>query len=560
LVIHTLFLPLRTTKNEKRIAFMGFTLMLLSQLIHDALGQPITSSITVTSIAQDHRKIQARSLFIARAGASFDGHTFVQTAVDAGAVAVVGEKDRSEISLQENIPYIQVVDSRRAVAKLAATFYGHPSRSLITFGVTGTDGKTTTSFLLHHLLSSKYKVGLLSTAAIKVGEKTLDLEGHFTTPEATEVQKYLALFRDEGCTHAVIESSSHGFALHRLDGVKYDFGIWTNLYPEHLDFHKTFEAYREAKLELMRRASMCVLNRDDENFEYFLKAAGENSPFQIHKHSSANDPQDLEGGRRKGEGGQKTSPPLTYGRHPDSDWQLLNIKAHPGEQIFTVKIRSVREDDNSLKLSPDKSVTVAPRLPMVGAYNVHNALAALIAAHEAGVMVNDLFNKLGSFTGVPGRMEVVQREPFALIVDFAHTPPALENMLSVLRPVTRGKLIVVVGAAGERDPGKREPLGEMAVKLADLAIFTEEDSRSEDVNLILGEMARGAIKAGGEATKSYWCIADRREAIRFAVSQAQEGDTIVLAGKGHEATLERMSETLAWDEVAEARRVLEKRF
>jgi UDP-N-acetylmuramoyl-L-alanyl-D-glutamate--2,6-diaminopimelate ligase len=522
--------------------------MLLNQLIHDALGQSVTSSVTVTGIAQDHRKIQEGSLFIARAGASFDGHNFVQTAVDAGAIAFVGERNRDEISLQENIPYIQVTDSKRAVAKLAATFYGQPSQSLITFGVTGTDGKTTTSFLLHHLLSAKYKVGLLSTAAIKVGEKTLDLEGHFTTPEATEVQKYLALFRDEGCTHAVIESSSHGFAQHRLDEVKYDFGLWTNLSSEHLDFHKTFEAYREAKLELMRRSSVCILNRDDENFGYFRDAALEKEERKA---------QDLTPSISS-----LTFPPklLSYGRHEDSDWQLLDIKASPGEQVFTIQIRSMRQNDNLLKPMLDNHVTVAPRLPMVGAYNVHNALAALIAAHEAGVMVNDLLEKLGSFTGVPGRMEIVQREPFALIVDFAHTPPALENMLSVLRPVTQGKLIVVVGAAGERDPGKREPLGEMAVRNADLAIFTEEDSRSEDVNIILGEMARGAITAGGEATRNYWCIPSRREAIRFAVSQAEKGDTIVLAGKGHERTLERAFETLPWDEVAEARRALEGRF
>jgi UDP-N-acetylmuramoyl-L-alanyl-D-glutamate--2,6-diaminopimelate ligase len=537
--------------------------MLLSKLIQDALGQRLESGVEVTGIAQDHRKVQAGFIFVARAGATFDGHTLIQTAADTAAVAIVGEKSRAEILLQQDIPYIQVADSKRAVPKLAATFYGHPSQSLITFGVTGTDGKTTTSFLLHHLLGAKYKVG----------EKTLDLEGHFTTPEATEIQKFLALFRDEGCTHAVIESSSHGFAQHRLDEVMYDYGIWTNLTPEHLDFHKTFEAYREAKLELMRRARVCVLNRDDENFEYFKQAAGE---------------QGSKGAREKNRKSKVENqnlqtltpepPSLSYGRHPESDWQLLNIEAQPGEQIFTVKIRNgavlqnpsplrelaeggeMRRDDKTIKNVTPASVTVAPRLPMVGAYNVHNALGALIVAHEAGVMVDDLFNRLESFTGVPGRMEVVQREPFALLVDFAHTPAALGNMLSVLRPVTEGKLIVVVGAAGERDPGKRELLGEIAVKKADLAIFTEEDSRSEDINVILSEMAKGAILAGGEATKSYWCISDRREAIRFAVSQAKKGDTLVLAGKGHEATLERSVETLVWDEVAEARRALEKRF
>lgn len=543
--------------------------MVLSKLIRNALGQSITSNAEVTGIAQDTRKVEPGFVFIARMGGSFDGHKFVQAAADAGAVAVVGEKPRADISVQQDIPYIQVTDSKRAVPKLAAAFYGHPSQSLVTFGVTGTDGKTTTSFLLHHLLSAKYKTGLLSTAAIKVGEKTLDLEGHFTTPEAPEIQRFLALFRDEGCTHAVIESSSHGFAQHRLDEVKYDYGVWTNIYPEHLDFHKTFEAYREAKLELVRRARVSVLNRDDENFLYFLKAA-----------EGQRKEEEAEGKSRTSSSPPASSSPfpplptkpqtlnpeprtLTYGQHLDSDWRLVNIKARPGEQIFTAKIRRdvlMREDDKSLKPDNERRVTIAPRLPMVGAYNVHNALAALIAAHEAGVMVNDLLNQLGSFTGVPGRMEVVQREPFALLVDFAHTPPALENMLGVLRPVTLGKLIVVVGAAGERDPGKREPLGEMAVKHADLAIFTEEDSRSEDVNLILGEMAKGAIKAGGEATKNYWCISDRREAIRFAVSQAKPGDTIVLSGKGHERTLERIGETLPWDEVAEARRALEKRF
>ncbi len=523
--------------------------MRLNQLIHEALGQNISSDVMVTGIAQDTRKVQPGFVFIARMGGSFDGHKFVQNAADAGAVAIVGEKNRAEISLQEPIPYLQVQDAKRAVPKLAATFYGHPSQTLVTFGVTGTDGKTTTSFLLHHLLSAKYKTGLLSTAGIKVGEKTLELEGHFTTPEAPEVQKFLALFRDEGCTHAVIESSSHGFAQYRLDEVKYDYGIWTNLSPEHLDFHRTFEAYREAKLELLRRAKVGVLNRDDKNFVYFAKAAlGEEK-----------------GKRKKDEKPLLLSPfssLLTYGRHAESDWRLEHIEARPGEQIFTAKVRSelMREDDKSLKPEADERVTIAPRLPMVGAYNVHNALGALASAHKAGVMINDLFNQLGSFTGVPGRMEVVQREPFAVLVDFAHTPPALENMLSVLRPVTAGKLIVVVGAAGERDPGKRTPLGEVAVKHADLAIFTEEDSRSEDVNKILVDMAKGAIHAGGEATKNYWCISDRREAIRFAVSQAKKGDTIVLAGKGHERTLERMLETLPWDEVGEARRALEKRY
>ncbi|NJP12037.1 MAG: hypothetical protein HC866_23300 [Leptolyngbyaceae cyanobacterium RU_5_1] len=249
--------------------------MTLSRLIKEALGQQVSSKHQVLSkqkvkgIAQDNRKVKKGFIFVARQGGSVDGHQFIDDAIKRGAIAVIGQ--RPDMSLA--IPYIFVPDAKPAIAKLAATFYGYPSQKLFTLGVTGTDGKTTTSFLLHHLLSTHHKTGLLSTAGIKVDSQKQNLEGHFTTPEAPEVQKLLALFRDEHCTHAVIESSSHGFAQHRLDEVNYDIGLWTNLSPEHLDFHKTLEAYREAKRELMHRARVSVLNRDDASFEYFYKAA-----------------------------------------------------------------------------------------------------------------------------------------------------------------------------------------------------------------------------------------------------------------------------------------------
>ncbi len=501
--------------------------MTLSKLIKEALGQDLNSKKQVKGIAQDNRKVDKGFIFVAREGGSVDGHNFIDDAIKRGAIAIIGQRQ----DFSTAVPYIFVPNPKQAVAKLAAAFYDYPSQKLFTLGVTGTDGKTTTSFLLHHLLSKQHKTGLLSTAGIKVAEQKLDLEGHFTTPEAPEVQKLLALFREEHCTHAVIESSSHGFAQHRLDEVDYDIGLWTNLSPEHLDFHKTLSAYREAKCELMRRARVSVLNRDDANFEYFYEAALLSPPSFL-------------------------LPPkkvITYGKHPECNWQLLDIENKPGEQIFRVKLRL---DEQSLK----NDVIVALRLPMIGEYNVYNALAALAAAYEAGAMLDDLFKQLETFPGVPGRMQVVQREPFAVIVDFAHTPPALENLLSVMRPVTDGRLIVVVGAAGERDPGKRQPLGSIAVKQADLAIFTEEDSRSEDIVQILAQMSLGAIKAGGEATKHYWCIPDRSQAIKFAITQAKPGDTVLLVGKGHEYTLERSTEVIPWDEVAEAHRALERRF
>jgi UDP-N-acetylmuramoyl-L-alanyl-D-glutamate--2,6-diaminopimelate ligase len=473
-----------------------------------ALGSNLSNDRVVTGIAQDNRRVRPGFIFVARQGDKVDGHSFAEDAVRRGAIALVGERALTSLA---GVPYLKVDNAKAAAAKLAAAFHAHPSRALFTIGVTGTDGKTTTSCLLHQLLSSRYKTGLLSTAAIKLGETELELEGHFTTPEAPEVQQLLARFRDEGCSHAVIESSSHGFAQHRLDEVTYNLGVWTNLSHEHLDFHGSFEAYREAKLTLMRRAELSILNRDDPSYEVFAAAA-------------------------KGV--------ISYGSSHESDWQLSRLEARLGRLEF-----AVRQAAQSYALS----------LPMVGHYNAHNAVAALAAARAAGIPAEQLIEPLSTFAGVPGRMQVVQSKPFSVIVDFAHTPPALEKALLALQPLTEGSLIVVIGAAGERDPGKRSLLGKVAREQADVAVFTEEDSRSENIHAILVEMAQGAMAAGGKATQSYWCIADRREAIQLAIKMAQPGDTVLLAGKGHERTLERATETLAWDEVAEARRALAQR-
>jgi len=486
--------------------------MKLEALIRGALGLHLPlPDVDVTGVAQDTRRedLAPGFVFVARRGAA-DGHRFVAQALEKGAVAVVGEASEGEqraFSWFGAVPYIRVENDKVALAELAATFYEHPSRSLFTLGVTGTDGKTTTSYLLHHLLSGRYRAGLLSTAGVRVGEEEVGLEGHFTTPEAPEVQRFLAQFRDAGCTHAVLESSSHGLAMHRLDEVSYDVGVWTNLSPEHLDYHGSFEAYRAAKGELMARAALSVLNADDPAFDYFSGRAGR---------------------------------VIRYGVG-EADWRAAEVREAPGRLSWVLLVGENR---------------YPATLPMVGRYNVHNALAALAAAHEAGVPIQTLLERLASFPGVPGRMQVVQRAPFAVVVDFAHTAPALEKALQAVRPQVAGRLIVVVGAAGERDPGKRAPLGEVATQHADLAVFTEEDSRSEDVEVILETMAAGA---GGVRGERFWLVPDRREAIRKAVGMARPGDLVLLAGKGHERTLERRTETLAWNEVAEAVEALNAR-
>lgn len=490
--------------------------MNLSKLISDALGVQLElPEVDVTKVEQDTRGLEPglNAVFVARRGAAQDGHRFVPQALERGAVAVVGIASPDEqkgFPWHGGVPYIQVPDDKVALAKLAATLHGRPSEKLFVLGVTGTDGKTTTSYLLHHLLSPD--AGLISTAGAKVGAETLPLPGHFTTPEAPAVQELLARFVAAELPYAVVESSSHGLALHRLDEVAYDVGVWTNLTPEHLDFHGTFERYRDAKAQLMDRAEVSVLNLDEPEYGFFAARARES---------------------------------VSYGLAEGATFRAVDIREGPGALSWRLEYGGQ---------------TFAATLPMVGRYNVHNALAALAAAHLAGVPLELLLERLTTFPGVPGRMQVVQTEPFAVVVDFAHTPTALTKALGAVRPQVAGRLVVVVGAAGERDPSKRAPLGERAVRGADVAIFTEEDSRSEDPNEILAQMAAGADGAGGRAGETYLVVPDRREAVRRAVALAGPGDLVLLAGKGHERTLERRHETLPWDEVAEARAALAERM
>jgi UDP-N-acetylmuramoyl-L-alanyl-D-glutamate--2,6-diaminopimelate ligase len=460
----------------------------------------------VTGVQQDHRHVSRGDLFVARSGAKFDSHQLLAQAVAAGAVALVGDRPPLEVGAL-GAPYVQVSDARRALPYLAAAFHRHPSERLRVLGVTGTDGKTTTSYLLHWLLAGTATPGLSSTAGLYLGTQELaPEEGHFTTPEATAVQELLARFVAGGATHAVLESSSHGFAMHRLDAVRYSVGLFTNLTPEHLDYHGGLAEYREAKATLMRRAPISVLNRDDEAYDYFAAASNEL---------------------------------ITYGQHPGAELRIVSAVQRQAGTLLELDVRGER-------LTVD--------LPLLGSYNAHNAAAALGAALLEGADLPDAATRLASFPGVPGRMQIVAAEP-TVIVDFAHTGPALTKALeAVRRPGAR--LIVVIGAAGERDDKKRGLLGRAAVTGADLALFTEEDSRSEDVDRILEQMAQGARAAGATAGKQFLLQPDRREAIRQAIAAAAPGDVVLLAGKGHERTLERANVTLPWDEAAEARAAL----
>lgn len=466
----------------------------------------------ILSVTHNAAWVTPGAAFVAIRGARVDGHAFAAQAAQQGAAVIFGEG--WPLPGPCPLPYVSVPNARAALADLAAELEGHPSRELKVVGVTGTDGKTTTSWLTAHLLrAAGLPTGLLSTVGYQLADgETRHFPAHFTTPEAPQVQATLRQLVASGARAAVLEASSHALALERVRAVAWDVAIWTHLTSEHLDFHGDVESYFAEKRKLIERAPFAVLNADDP-WTARLKLG-------LH---------------------------VTYSEEGrPADWQARQIEEQPGGLAFEVE-------------SP--AGTFAAFLPMIGRFNVGNALAAMAAAQHLGAAAEQLVSGLASFGGVPGRMERVGSPPASgatfgprVIVDFAHTPPSLEKALGTLRTTTRGQLIVVIGAAGgPRDPGKRGPLGEVATRLADEAIFTEEDSRDTPLAEILTAMALGA-KGAGRA--NYCIIPDRQHAIRHAVRLAGPGDTVLLAGKGPEDTLERADETLPWNEIEEARAAL----
>lgn len=473
----------------------------------------------VTGVTHNAAWVQPGSVFVAIRGAKFDGHSFIAQAHAAGAVAVLGEGLAD--GQTSPLPYLTVPSARAALADAAAALAGHPSRRLKVVGVTGTDGKTTTSWLTRHLLrSAGLQTGLLSTVGYELPDGELrHFPAHFTTPEAPQVQATLGEMVAVGGQAAVLEASSHALALDRVRGVDWDVAVWTHLSSEHLDFHGTLEHYFADKRKLVERARFAVLNVDDPwTAQLRGVAPGETTYSAENQHA---------------------------------DWRAQDIEERHTGLHFRV-------------VSPAGEFSAA--LPMIGRFNVANALAGMAAAHHLGATPPQLQAGLASFRGVPGRMELVPGELVPgesasgkgdgprVVVDFAHTPPSLEKALGTLRATTAGRLWVVIGSAGgPRDPSKRAPLGEVATRLADHAIFTEEDCRDTPLADILNEMERGAGEAG---RTNFLSIGDRRQAIRHAVTHAQPGDTVLLAGKGPEDTLERADETLPWNEVEEARAAL----
>lgn len=461
----------------------------------------------VTGLAYDSRSVKAGTLFFAVPGVHVDGHDYAAAAVNEGAIGVVVEREMDGLEA----PQLVVDRTRRALADAADAWYGQPSKELQVIGITGTDGKTTTSFLAVELLrAGGRRPGLIGTVAADIGDERLPNEDRNTTPESLELQELLARMVEAGNESVVMEATSHGLALERTRNCRFDVGVVTSVTSEHLDFHGSLEAYRRAKARLVEEAPLAILNTDDEAYAFFRERARDRV--------------------------------LTYGIDADADLRATELIADAAGSRFTL-------------VAPDWSGEVTT--PMPGRFNVSNALAALAIAHVEGVAWPVAVDALARTAGVPGRMERVDAgQPFAVVVDYAHTADSLGKVLRMLRPVTRGRLIAVFGSAGERDPTKRPAMGRVSAELADLTVVTDEDPRLEDPRAINEAIADGARAAGGVDGESLLVIDDRREAIARSIAMAREGDVVLLAGKGHETSIFYGADKLPWDDREVARDAL----
>lgn len=480
--------------------------------------------IPITGISIDSRAVKPGHLFVAMKGGSTDGHDYIPNAIENGAMAVVGER---EIEQPGSLPYIRLDNSRRALTWIAASFYNWPGRKLTVIGVTGTDGKTTTTNLLYQILrGAGIKAGMISTVNAVIGDEVLDTGFHVTTPDAHDVQRYLARMVEAGLTHVILETTSHGWAQYRVDACEFDIGVVTNITHEHMDEHGSYENYRAAKARLFSSLEITsekpqgnprlgVINRDDLKSFDFL-----NDFIKVRK--------------------------LNYGLNEDADVRAVDVDFTPSGIHFIAQSR-------------DFHVPVSSTL--VGAFNISNCLAALTATvYGLKIKPKTAAQGIAALEGIPGRMERIDLgQNFTAIVDFAHTPNALKVALEAAREMlaplpmeegmgVRGRVISVFGSAGLRDKAKRRMMAEFSAELADLTVLTAEDPRTESLDGILEEMAKGARSKGGREGETFWRVPDRGEAIRFALQLAREGDIVLSCGKGHEQSMCFGAREHLWDD------------
>ncbi len=432
--------------------------------------------LDIAAVAYDSRKVTPGSLFVAISGFASDGNRFIPMALEKGATVVVTARRPAG-----DVPYVLVESDRLALALLGANWFGHPAEAMTIIGVTGTNGKTSVTLLLKQVLEKTLgaKVGLIGTMENLIGEEAIPTER--TTPESFELQALFARMRQAGCTHVVMEVSSHALTLERVGGIRFQAAAFTNLTEDHLDFHKTMDAYCDAKAELFRRCDKAVINTDDSYAGRMLAAAA--------------------------------CPVLTTAVHGEGDLKAENVTLEAAGISFTVE-------------------GVPVQLPIPGRFTVYNALTVLGIAKALGIPLESSAAALKEARGVKGRIEVVPTpgKPYTVLIDYAHTPDGLENVLRSVRDFCRGRIISVFGCGGDRDPIKRPIMGAIGVECSDIAIITSDNPRTEDPMAIIQDILAGVNPEMGE----YIVMEDRRKAIEYAMDIGEKDDIIILAGKGHE--------------------------
>ncbi|THE14541.1 UDP-N-acetylmuramoyl-L-alanyl-D-glutamate--2,6-diaminopimelate ligase [Bacillus timonensis] len=439
----------------------------------------------ITSLEMDSREVEKGCLFFCVKGSTFDGHVFASEAESKGAVAIIAEKD-----VEVSIPVIKVKDTRRAMAVLADAFYQQPTHKLQLIGVTGTNGKTSISHIVEEIFKEAgEKTGLIGTMYTKIGEKTIEMKN--TTPESVTLQKFFHQMVSDKVTRAVMEVSSHALDIGRVHGCDFDIAVFSNLTQDHLDYHRTIDEYRRVKGLLFAslgnrfdkdNPKYAVLNNDDPASEEYTRST--------------------------------SATIVTYGIQQKADIMAANIRMTASGTEFDLK-------------TPFGSYEV--KINLIGQFSVYNVLAAVTTCIVSGIPISTIIRAIKKVKGVPGRFEIVnQGQNFTVIVDYAHTPDSLENVLKTVKQFAKGKINVIIGCGGDRDRSKRPIMAKIATEFADVPIFTSDNPRSEDPLEILKEM-----EAGVEG-KFYITIPDREKAIIYAISNASENDIIIIAGKGHE--------------------------
>jgi len=455
----------------------------LEGVVHSRVGVP--GDPEICGVAYDSRQVKPGFLFVCISGFKTDGHLFVKDARERGAAAILAEKETADCDL----PVALCDDSRQALARVAGNFHHHPSRQLRLIGVTGTNGKTTTTHLIKAILEEAgKKTGILGTLYARVGGESFDL-GH-TTPEAPDIEAFLKVCREQQAEYVVMEVSSHALVLERVDALDFNVAVFTNLTQDHLDLHQTMEAYRDAKLKLFknletRPGDFSIINGDDEYAPEFMARA------------------------------ETTA--VSYGIEKEARIMARDVHVTLKGSDFSV-------------VYPGGTFKI--QMKLIGLFSVYNALAAIAFSLTEGIAVDTIQSALGRVDGVPGRFEQVQcGQDFTVVVDYAHTPDGLENILKTARDIRENRLITVFGCGGDRDRGKRPLMGEIAARYSDFTIVTSDNPRSEEPRDIINDIVPGVEKV---KDSRYAIIVDRREAIRHAIYLARPGDLVIIAGKGHE--------------------------